>query len=151
MTTRLVILENAYALMQGQQGQWAELAVLTGGAGALLAPGRGVDERGLERAIETAEDWLMPHAARLRGEVLEVDDATGRLRSGLAEVLSASGTEWSVGDWEELFLQLVDLATGRRPLPALQVRQSFIADVLVLRELAHHGQLDRMRLLSQAA
>lgn len=42
---------------------------------------------------------------------------------------------------ETFFLRLTDAATGRRPSPALDGRQLFIADIVLLRELAHHAQL----------
>jgi hypothetical protein len=146
MTARLAITEQAYLLQEARGGAWTDIATLAGGAAALLDPSRPVDEAQLERAIEVAEDWLMPHAARLAGAVLEVEDLTRRLRSGLGAVLSETGTAWSVDAFETLFLRLVDLATGRLPPPALQGRQPFVADVLLLRELAHHGRLQQLRL-----
>jgi hypothetical protein len=147
MAVRLVIADNAYALAESRDGAWAEVAALQGGSEALLASARPMGESALEAAIEKAEDWLMPHAARLRGEVLEVSDPSGRLKWGLAEVLSSTTDVWSVDDVEQLFLQLVDMTTGRQPAPAVQGRQRFVADVLLLRELAHHGQLRELRLL----
>ena len=147
MPTRLVISDHAYTLVQERDGAWAEFAVRARGAEALLPSGRPIDEGRLEAAIETAEDWLMPHAARLNGEVLEVSDPSGRLKSGLREVLSSTSDVWSVQDVEQFFLRLVDMTTGRLPAPAVQGRQSFVADVLLLRELAHHGRLREIRLL----
>jgi hypothetical protein len=144
--TGLVITESAYTLLESRDDHWAELATLAAGAEALLAPARPIDEGQLEAAIEIAENWLMPHAARLRGEVLHVDDATGRLKTGLHEVLSVTSREWTVDDVESFFLRLVDMATGRNPSPAVQGRHRFVADVLMLRELAHHGQLRVIRL-----
>lgn len=141
MAARLVINEGRYALLADEQGHWREIAVLHGGASALLPPTRLVDEGRLEAAIEKAEDWLMPHAPRLRGQVLEVIDATGRLASGLDAVLPVATRDWTVDDVEAFFLRLTDAATGRRPSSALDGRQLFIADIVLLRELAHHGQL----------
>lgn len=144
-TARLRIDASAYALQAAHDGAWAGIAVLPGGAGALL-PTRALDEPGLERAIEVAEDWLMPHATRLRGVILEVSDPTGRLQAGLREVLSVQALEWSVADIEGFFLRLVGLTTGRAPSAAVQERWPFVADVLMLRELAHHGQVRQVRL-----
>jgi hypothetical protein len=146
MPARLAISETAYSLLEARDEQWVELACLPAGADALLVPARAIDEGALEAAIELAEDWLMPHAARLRGEVLHVDDATGRLEAGLEEVLSVTGSEWTVDEIEGFFLRLVDMSTGRHPSPALQARQRFVADVVMLRELAHHGRLRAIRL-----
>jgi hypothetical protein len=146
MTARLVITEGAYLLQELRNGGWTDIATLARGAAALLPADRPVDEAQLEGAIEVAEDWLMPHAARLAGQVLEVEDMTGRLRSGLGAVLAETGLAWSVDQFEALFLRLVDLATGRLPPATLQGRQAFVADVLLLRELAHHGKLQRVHL-----
>ena len=146
MTVCLVLSERHYALMELRQGEWVEFAVLNGGAAALLPPRRPVDEAGLEAAIEIAEDWLMPHARRLRGEVLEVRDATGRLKAGLNEVLSEPSSQWTPAEFESVFLQLLDKATGRTPPPALDGQEQFIADVLIMRELAHHADLRALQL-----
>ena len=113
MTARLRITGPAYELLQAQEGGWTQLAVLPRGAGALLDTGHSVTEAGLEQAIQAAEDWLMPHAQRLRGEWLEVEDLAGRLRPGLRETLDATGSEWNVVAFEQLFLRLVDRITGR--------------------------------------
>ena len=67
VTARLRITGPAYELLQAQEGGWTQLAVLPRGAGALLDTGHCVTEAGLEQAIQAAEDWLMPHAQRLRG------------------------------------------------------------------------------------
>jgi hypothetical protein len=146
MEVRLAIGESAYVLLESRSGHWAELATLEGGSGALLPAGRRLDEGRLEAAIEVAEDWFMPHAAGLRGKALDVIDPTGRLSLGLEQVLSVVSRQWSVEDLEHLFLRLVDMTTGRSPHPAVQGREGFVADVLLLRELAHHGQLREVRL-----
>lgn len=146
MASHLLVREDAYVLSQGQDGTRTELATLRRGARALLDPSRPAWDSRLEAAIEVAEDWLMPHAPRLQGEVLEVEDVAGRLRPGLRAVLAVDASAWSVDAFEALFLQLVDLATGRHPAPALQGRELFVADVLLLRELAHHGRLREIRL-----
>lgn len=145
-TARLRINASAYELLQAQEGGWTQLAVLPRGASALLDTGHCVTEAGLEQAIQAAEDWLMPHAQRLRGEWLEVEDLAGRLRPGLRETLDATGSEWSVVAFEQLFLQLVDRITGRQPPGWALTRAAFIADVVLVRELAHHGQVQGIRL-----
>lgn len=125
MPVRLVLSQNQYALLQERDGRWAELAVLDGGAAVLLPPTRPVDEVRLEAAIEIAEDWLMPHARGLRGKVLEVNDPTGRLKCGLDEVLSEARREWSIEEFESVFLRMVEMATARNLPRALQGRQLF--------------------------
>lgn len=146
MAARLVIDERGYALQLATPEGRTELGALPGGADTLLPPSRPVDEQALERAIAVAEDWLMPHARRLRGEVLEVQDATGRVGTGLSQLLSVAAIEWSIEEVESLFLRIVDMATGRRPPDALRAQRQFVADMLMLRELAHHGQLSKVRL-----
>lgn len=141
MAARLVISETRYVLQREREGAWVNVAEFPGGAESVIALTRTVDEGSLEAAIETAEDWLMPYAAALSGEVLEVRDGTQRLQSGMKHVLSVTGRRWTVDDLEDFFNRVVDLATGRHPSPRLAGRQHFIADLLVLRELAHHGRL----------
>lgn len=148
MTARLAISEDRYVLQQASDAGLNDLAVLPGGASALLPATRPLDEACLELAIEVAENWLMPHARQLRGDVLEASDTTGRLASGLKDVLSAQSTTWGVADLEQLFLRMVDLATGKVAHPALEGRQAFAADLLMLRELAHHGAVGEIRLES---
>jgi hypothetical protein len=143
---QFLIAEATYTLTAMPDGEQPESVQLPGGAGALLAVSRPVDEAALEAAIERAEDWLMPHAARMRGEVLEVADVTGRLQSGLQDVLSVTTHQWSLEDVESFFLRLVEMTTGRHVAPALQGRQRFIADIVILRELAHHGQVREIKL-----
>lgn len=147
MTARLVISEDTYVLQQATDTGWNDLAVLAGGASALLPVRRPLDEARLEMAVEVAENWLMPHANRIRDDVVEVEDATGRLASGLKDVLWARGSNWGVADIEQLFVRMVDLATGKRASPALEGQQAFAADLLMLRELAHHGSVREIRLL----
>lgn len=148
MPARLVIAENAYCLFVAKGDAWIEIAVLAGGAAALLPAMRPVDEGALEQAIELAEDWLMPHASRLRGQLLEVNDLTGRLRIGLEDALSLAPGVWSLEEVEGIFLRLVGLTTGRAPSLKVLKAPLFVADVLMLRELAHHGQLRELRVSS---
>ncbi len=149
MSARLAIDAAAYVLAQLRGDEWVELARLEGGAAALLPAGRQPDEAGLEHAIEVAEDWLMPQARALEGEELEVADGTGRLAAGLAAVLGVSEREWTLERVEEIFLLLVDITTGRhRQLP--REHEPFVADLLLVRELTHHGRLRGVRLVGAA-
>ena len=120
----LIIGDGPYALQRERGGEWTELAVLAGGAGTLLGETRPLGEASLEAAIERAEDWLMPHAASLQDQVLEAIDATGRLKPGLERVFGVSSSEWTVQELEALFLSLVEMATGRKPPPALEGQSS---------------------------
>jgi hypothetical protein len=147
MPVRFVIAENGYALLMQLDGPWTEIAALPGGARALLPAPCSVDEGALERAIEVAEDWLIPHAARLRGETLEVSDPTGRLKAALKARLSIIPDTWSISEIEALFLRLVNLATGRTPPQDALEWPLFMADVTMLRELAHHGQVRGLQIL----
>lgn len=148
MASRLLIADSAYVLLQAQDGAWVELTRLIGSAQALLPGVHALDEGQLEAAIQVAEDWLVPHARALQGEVLEVADLTGRLISGLAVVLTSSERTWSIEALERAFLQVVDLATGRVAPAYLKVHRAFVADLLLLRELAHHGRVSSVCLIS---
>ena len=147
MTVRLLILDDAYVLSQERDGYWIELSRLPGSAQALLPGTRALDEGQLESAIAVAEDWLMPYAAALQGDLLEVSDATGRLQPGLAAVLKSAERSWTVEALERDFLQVVDLATGRVATPHLEAHRDVVADLLLLRELAHHGRVSGVRLV----
>jgi len=150
VSARLVIAAD-YVLSRDSAVGWTEVARLPGGAGALLPAGRvSISDAHMEAAIERAEDWLMPHAAALQGEVLEVLDESGRLAAGLRAGYAAGATEWDTDEWEALFLRVVDRVLG--PRAALQPEEpAFIADVLLLRELAHHGRLQKLQILPQPA
>lgn len=146
MSARLLLGEDAYVLSMARDQRWEEVGRLAGGAQALLPGARPVDEGRLEAAIQTAEDWLMPLVGGLRGALLEVLDPTGRLAAGLAQVLAAQERQWTLTQFEQRFLQLTELATGRVVPQALGRHQEFIADVVLLREIAHHGQVSLVRL-----
>lgn len=148
MVARLLIADSAYVLSQTRGGAWVELARLPDSAQALLPGVRALDEGQLEAAIQVAEDWLTPHAAVLQGEALEVSDMTGRLQSGFVAVLASTKRTWSIESLERAFLKVVDLATGRIPPSHLKGHRAFVADLLLLRELAHHGRLSSVRLIS---
>lgn len=89
----------------------------------------------------------MPHAARLRGETLEVSDPTGRLNAALKARRPIVPDACSTMEIEALFLQLVELATGRLPPQDALEWPVFVADVTMLRELAHHGQVKGLQVL----
>lgn len=141
MSAHLLITDRAHVLSMLHDGRSTELARLQHGAQALLPPHQPVSERQLEAAIEIAEDWLMPHAKRLQGKVLEVTDTSGMLHAGLESVLSSHARQWTLAEIEQTFLRLVDMATGAAVPASLQAHRSFLAHVLLLRELAHHGRV----------
>jgi hypothetical protein len=145
MQTRLII-DGSYRLARFHEGAWIELAVLAGGAHAILRDGRPVDQAALEAAIDHAEDWLMPHAVALSGADLEVIDTAGHLDAGLQEVFATDSRQWNSEQLESLFLQL-DYMTAR---PHLAVRlgghRETVAAIVLMRELAHHAKLERVRL-----
>lgn len=150
MLARLVIDESGYRLLRRGDQDWIELAVLQGGASALLLRNRPVDQRTLEAAIDRAENWLMPHAARISGAHLEVIDATGRLASGLREVLATEDRHWTIEQFETLFLD-IDFMSARPHLAVkFQGREHVLADIVLLRELAHHAKLREIRLTDSA-
>lgn len=150
MAARLLIADSAYVLSLIRGGIWIELSRLPGSAQALLPGVRALDEGQLEAAIQVAEDWLAPNIAALQCEGLEVSDVTGRLVSGFAAVLASTERTWSTEALERAFLQVIDLATGHVASPLLQIHRSFVADLLLLRELAHHGRLSRVQLISNS-
>lgn len=150
MLTRLGIDASGYRLSRRVGQDWIELAVLAGGASVLLSRDHPVDQRALESAIDHAEDWLMPHMAQISGAHLEVIDVTGRLESGLQEVLATDSRQWDVGELEALFLE-IDFMSARPHLMArLESRAHFVADIVLLRELAHHARLQGVRLSASA-
>ncbi len=151
MTARLRVTHDAYVLEMSPavpDGPWRELAALrAGGAQALLPAARPMGAAALEEAIQRVEDWLMPHARTLHGEALEVRDEAGRFVPGLVEVLAATERAWTVEALERRFLEMIDLATGRVVPASLQAHRGFVADLVLLRELAHHGQVAGIRLV----
>jgi hypothetical protein len=122
-----------------------ESASFHGGAASLMTGEMPVGEASLERAIEIAEDWLMPLAVHLRDMVLEMDDPSDRFAGELKSLLAVTTREWTVAEIEEMFLQVVDMATGRGSA-ALQSHRDFVADLLLIRELAHHGRVSKVKL-----
>ena len=146
MLFELRIDEQDYVLFRVEGGQRNELARVSGGGSYLLKGSGPPTELQLETAIQMAEDWLMPHASGLHGHVVVMEDLTGRMASGLQALLGIAEDQWSLQEWEQVFLKVVDLATGRHPPALLHEHRLFVADLVLVRELAHHGQVARVKL-----
>lgn len=130
---RLDVQTNSYELHRGAQ----LVARLDGGALALI-PGSGAQLReiDIENAIERSEDWLMPFSKSLRGCELLIRDATGRMATALGGRKSLT-----IDDMERAFTDAyVAVARGRTAM------RDAVADIVLLRELAHHGVLARITL-----
>jgi hypothetical protein len=111
------------------------LARLEGDAAALLSgAGTRLREFDIEAAIERSEDWLMPSSRRFQGLELQVRDVTGRLRRSLGE--PSSFTSEAI---EQAFNRAFDAVAHGRP-----IEPESVADVVLLREVAHHGRLSRV-------
>lgn len=126
----LTLLDDAYELSLDAQ----VIARLEGGALALLAEAsEHLREVDIERAIERAEDWLMPSSKSFHGLDLHVRDTSGRLRDRIgAPSMLASDVEWA-------FSGMADDVRLHRA-----VGRDFVADLVLLRELVHHGDLPRV-------
>jgi hypothetical protein len=146
MVVRLLILDEAYVLSTAQDGRPIELARLPGGAEAMGPLHSPVDESQFESAMQVAQNWLSPHAAALRGQVLEVADETGRLEYGLREVLGVNERVWHIQDLEMRFQSVEGLSLGILAPQALPMHPHFVLDLLLLRETAQHGQVLKVRL-----
>ena len=111
------------------------LARLDGGAAALLlGAGERLREVDIEAAIERAEDWLMPSSRSFQGLELRVRDESGRVRSRLGGQASCT-----VDQVERAFTRAHDAVAHARVTD-----REGVADVVLLRELAHHGRLSRL-------
>ena len=118
------------------------LGRLAGGAAALLSgAGERLREIDIETAIERAEEWLMPASRRFQALELHVHDGTGRLRPLLGD--QASFTTPQV---EDVFDR-----THAAVVRGQVTDRGAVADVVLLRELAHHGRLSRLVLNHQLA
>ena len=128
----LHLLPDAYELrLDGEV-----LSRLEGGAALLLqGAGERLREADIERAIERSEDWLMPIARRLQSLELRVRDPAGRLRPVFATAASALTVE----QVEAEFSRTHEAVARGQPTDRERV-----ADVVLLRELAHHGALSRI-------
>jgi hypothetical protein len=128
---RLDVQTSSYALHLGGR----LIARLDGGAAALI-PGAAAQLRELdiENAIERSEDWLMPFSKSLQGCVLLIRDATGRIASTLG-----GRTSLTVDEIENAFTIVHDAVACGQP-----AARDAVADIVLLRELAHHGRLARV-------
>jgi hypothetical protein len=97
------------------------------GTGAL----RDID---IESAIERSEDWLMPFSKLLSGMELRVRDETGRVR----EVMGEQGS-FTAEDVERVFTRVFDAVGHGRA-----IERDAVADVVLVRELVHHGRVSRV-------
>lgn len=127
----LCLLPDAYELrLDGEV-----VSRLEGGAAVLLpATGDRLREADIEMAIERSEDWLMPFARRLRSLELRLHDPCGRARAlfGVDGGLTVEQVEAEFSRMHEA------VARGQACGPER------VADVVLLRELAHHGALSRI-------
>jgi hypothetical protein len=110
------------------------IARLDGGSAALM-PGTGaLRDIDLEAAIERSEDWLMPSSKLLNGLELRVRDETGRLRKAMGEQAG-----FTPDDVEQEFTRVFDAVGHGRAID-----RHAVADVVLIRELVHHGMLSRV-------
>ncbi|HTH78153.1 MAG TPA: hypothetical protein VL593_04180 [Ramlibacter sp.] len=124
---------NSYALqLDGQV-----VSTLAGGAAALMAgaPAQ-LREIDIENAIERSEEWLMPFSKSFQRRVLRIRDVTGRVKKTLG-----GRTSLDLQETEQAFSRACDAVSHRRP-----VAREAVADLVLLRELAHHGMLVRIQL-----
>ena len=118
------------------------LGRLAGGAATLLSgAGERLRELDIETAIERAEEWLMPSSRRFQALELQVHDATGRLRTVLGNQAS-----FTLAQIEDVFDR-----THAAVVRGHVTDRAAVADVVLLRELAHHGRLSRLVLQHQLA
>lgn len=131
-TARLEIAGTVYVLSREEPGGWRELARLDGGASALLAgAGRtSASDADIEVAIERAEDWLMPHAKAITGDILDVRGATDLLVRGLGRA-----GRFTLEQVEREFNRVVVSRCGADRDPVS------VAHLVLVRELAHHGRV----------
>ncbi len=146
MQAKLAIDASSYRLSYRDGADWIVLAALAGGHGKLLPDNRPIDEASLEAAIELAEDWFMPFASKLNGALLSISDTTGRLSSGLHEVLAIESQAWDKTQVESFFDEIIYRAARPRLAESLREKGAFVADLVLLRELAHHMKLQEIRL-----
>ena len=84
--------------------------------------------------------------ARIRITVRPMRCPWRRRGSGANSPACPAARAWTVDAIERAFVDVVDLATGRVAPPAIHAHRLFVADQLLLRELAHHGRLGAMHL-----
>ncbi len=123
----------SYALLL--DGQF--VSTLEGGAAALMSGASArLREIDIEYAIERSEEWLMPFSKAFQGRVLRVRDRTGRVQEALG-----GRTSLNLHEIEQVFTRAHDAVAHGRP-----AARDAVADVVLLRELAHHGMLARIEL-----
>lgn len=128
---KLEILASAYEISVGGR----TLARLEGGPLELLAgAGERLRDLDIETAIERSEDWLMPVSKSFQGLALQVKDNPGRLRDHFATAASLTPD-----DIERAFSRAFDDVAFKRA-----VSRDLVADLVLLRELVHHGGLPRV-------
>jgi hypothetical protein len=126
----LDVLEDAYVLSAGGH----LLGRLAGGADALMARSRSdaaLRPEDVERAIEKAEDWVMPLVKAGSGRALLVHDGRGLLRERLP-----GEAAFDLAAIELAFVRAFDAVAFQRP-----IARAFVADIVLVRELMHHGAL----------
>lgn len=146
MAARLTLSNTDYMLSLSVNDAWVELACLQGGASTLISAHDALNDVAIERAIDAAEDWLMPYAKSLRGHTLFIQDVAGNFGAGLRNVLNVGVRQFSVADIEDYFLQVLALVTRPSGLSTFR-DQNFVATLVLVRELAHHGGLRSLQLL----
>jgi hypothetical protein len=110
------------------------IARLDGGS-AVLLPGTGaLRDIEIENAIERSEDWLMPFSKLLSGLELRVRDETRRVR----KVMGEQGS-FTAEDVEQVFTRVFDAVGYGRA-----IGRDVLADVVLVRELVHHGRIARV-------
>ena len=129
-------MSQAYLILKPEAYElWLDEKLLTrlnGGAAALLAgSGAQLREIDIEIAIEHAEDWLMPFSKQLEGLQLKVRDSAGGLRSRFSE-----HEPYAVEQVEQAFTNVHDEVVRGQTND-----KNGVADIVLLRELAHHGRL----------
>lgn len=97
----------------------------------------------MEAAIEVVEDALMPAIPRLRGfgTLLTSDEKSLALASA-AGFPAGAVAEFDLAAIESMFNHLVDVVNGRPATSeGLPSRNTFAANLLIVRELMHHADL----------
>jgi hypothetical protein len=110
------------------------IARLDGGSAALLPGAGALRDIDIETAIERSEDWLMPSSRLLCGLELRVRDETGRVR----QVMGEQG-RFTAEDVEQVFTRVFDAVGHGR-----EIDRYGVADLVLVRELVHHGRVLRV-------
>jgi hypothetical protein len=99
---------------------------------------------GLEAAIETVEDAVMPlHGRWPRTDLLQVRSA----EAALASISALAGTSLDIEDLEALFQRAAAVALGRPASADPELaRGEVVAALVILREVMHHLGFTRLAL-----